>query len=141
MFLPFSGAKIALLHGDLTVAYRRDNKPTIPFPNQWDLPGGGREGTETPQATALREAWEEFGLRLPEDRICWTRHYPADGGRSDANYFFAMQISALEVQSIRFGDEGQFWQMMPVREFIGHSEAVPYLRDRLSACWAGLERN
>lgn len=44
----FSGAKIALLKDDQILSILRDDIPTIPFPNTWDLPGGGREGEETP---------------------------------------------------------------------------------------------
>src|SRR3546814_18606002 len=46
----FSGAKIALTCGQRLVAYQRDVKPAIPWPGLWDLPGGGREGGETPEA-------------------------------------------------------------------------------------------
>ncbi|MGC1332995.1 NUDIX domain-containing protein, partial [Pseudomonas sp.] len=51
----FSGAKIALLCDDLILIYQRDDKPNIPWPGLWDLPGGGREDDETPLQTAVRE--------------------------------------------------------------------------------------
>jgi len=35
-----------------------------------------------------------------------------------------------EIASIRFGDEGQRWQMMPVAEFLAHPQAVPELQRR-----------
>ena len=72
----FSGAKIALVCGRRLVTYRRDAKPSIPWPGLWDLPGGGREGAETPAECALREAQEEFGLVLAPDRVHWRRAYP-----------------------------------------------------------------
>nr|WP_231692828.1 NUDIX domain-containing protein [Vibrio campbellii] len=31
------------------------------YPNYWDLPGGGREGNETPEDCALRELKENSG--------------------------------------------------------------------------------
>ena len=40
----FSGAKIVLKCEDRLLTYLRDDKPGIPFPGIWDLPGGGREG-------------------------------------------------------------------------------------------------
>ncbi|BFO09017.1 hypothetical protein GGER_15270 [Serratia rubidaea] len=40
----FGGAKIALLHQGQVLVYRRDCRDDIPWPGQWDLPGGGREG-------------------------------------------------------------------------------------------------
>ena len=73
----FSGAKIALILGDQLVTYLRDDHAHIPFPGHWDLPGGGREGEESPEACVLRETEEEFGLRLPESRIIWKRRHPS----------------------------------------------------------------
>ena len=45
----------------------RDDKDTIPFPNQWDLLGGGLEPGETPLECIVREMREEieFELRDP----------------------------------------------------------------------------
>jgi hypothetical protein len=51
----FGGTKIALLCGDHAVVYLRDDKPGIPFPGMWDLPGGGREGNEGPIECGIRE--------------------------------------------------------------------------------------
>lgn len=45
---PFSGAKIALLCDGQLLTYQRDDKPGIPWPGLWDLPGGGRESDESP---------------------------------------------------------------------------------------------
>ncbi|WP_162869177.1 NUDIX domain-containing protein, partial [Escherichia coli] len=44
----FGGAKIALLCDGRLLVYQRDDKPGIPWPGMWDLPGGGRENGETP---------------------------------------------------------------------------------------------
>lgn len=128
----FSGTKIALLCGEQVVAYLRDDKPDIPFPGMWDLPGGGREGSEAPIACGLREVEEEFGLSLcADDVVVIERHASANGGLD--TYFCAMRINADDVAAIRFGDEGQYWTMMPVREFVRHDRAVPHLRNRLKA--------
>ncbi|TRY16665.1 NUDIX domain-containing protein, partial [Geobacillus sp. LEMMJ02] len=74
---PFSGSKIALFKDREILVYRRDDKPDIPFPGLWDLPGGGREGNETPEACVLRELHEEFGVTIPGSRISWSRVYPS----------------------------------------------------------------
>ena len=44
----FHGVKAALLFGDKILVYKRDDKPGLRFANLWDMPGGGREGDETP---------------------------------------------------------------------------------------------
>ena len=42
----------------------RDDIPTIPYPNMWDLPGGHVEEDETPEACIVREMKEEMGLDI-----------------------------------------------------------------------------
>ncbi|WP_340115291.1 NUDIX hydrolase [Pelagibius sp. 7325] len=126
------GAKIALVCGRRLVVYRRDDKPTIPWPGLWDLPGGGREGGETPVQCALREVEEEFGLALVPDRIHWCRRYPSALVAGQASYFLAAAIGEAEIAAVRFGDEGQYWRMMEITEFLAHPEAIGHLRQRLS---------
>jgi 8-oxo-dGTP diphosphatase len=47
--------------------FLRDNKPSIPFPNSWDLLGGAMEPGETPEQCIIREMYEEieFDLKSP----------------------------------------------------------------------------
>ena len=48
----------------------RDDKPEIPYPNTWDLPGGHVEGSESPSECISREMGEELpGLDLGHFRI------------------------------------------------------------------------
>ena len=75
--LDFTGVKVALLVEKSILVVLRDNKPDIPWPNMWELPGGGREGIETPLECLQREVWEELGLTLKEESIIWSRIYPS----------------------------------------------------------------
>ncbi len=131
-FDSFSGAKIALICGSKVVTYLRDNKPSISFPDHWDLAGGGREGNETPEQCALRETEEEFDLKLNIGRIVWRRRYQNVSEPSEHAYFMVAHISKAEVSTIRFGNEGQFWQLMNIQRFLKHPKAVPQLQSRLA---------
>ena len=130
--MDFVGAKLALILGDRVLCYLRDDFAGLPFPGHWDLPGGGREGAETPEACVLRELEEEFGLRLGQDRLIWRRDYPSRHIVGSRAVFFGGRLEAAEIGSIRFGSEGQRWRMMPVAEFLTHDRAVPDLRVRVA---------
>ena len=47
-------------HKRRVLVYRRDNRPTIPFPDQIDILGGHTEEGEIPEQTAVREIAEEL---------------------------------------------------------------------------------
>ncbi len=130
---PFGGAKIALICESHVLTYRRDDKPGIPFPGRWDLPGGGREGDETPIACALRELEEEFALVLTPDRVRWAQHYPPTEAGASASYFFVAPVTREELSAVRFGSEGECWRVMPIVTFLSHPHAVTHLQARLSA--------
>ena len=126
--MSFTGAKLALFLGAKLVVILRDDNPDIPFPAYWDLPGGGREGDETPKACALRETQEEIGLTLEEIDIVWAREYQTDAERT---WFFAAHLPDSAIDEIRLGDEGQRWEMMAAEDYCAHPKAVPNFRVRL----------
>ncbi len=121
----FHGCKVALFDDQRRIlVFLRDDKPNIESPNMWDLPGGGREGNESPECCVLRELHEEFGLSFSEDRLLYKRRYHREHkGRSA--YFFVGSISSMEIDSISFGDEGQQWTMMPVELYLDDPQVVP----------------
>jgi len=126
--LDFAGAKVLLLCDGYILTYLRDAKPDLPWAAKWDLPGGGREGAESPEACVLRELHEEFGLRLPRDRLLWARAFPAILDPSRLGWFFAGSLAPAEVSAISFGDEGQNWRLLPVAEWLDHPEGVTPLQ-------------
>lgn len=131
-FETFSGAKIALIEGGRVLTYLRDDKRSIPFPGCWDLAGGGRKNGESPERCALRETEEEFGLNIAAARIIWRQRCQGLVDPTERSYFLAARITKAEVSAVRFGDEGQYWQMMEIDEFLSHPKAVPQLQDRLA---------
>lgn len=49
--------------------------------------------------------------------------------------FFGGWLSRQEVGKIRFGDEGQGWDLMPVEAFLAHGQAVPEMQRRVGIVW------
>lgn len=121
----FNGAKLLLTHGDRLLTCLRDDRPDIPFPAHWDLPGGGREGQAAPVQCALRELDEEFGLHLSPQALTG-RAFPSHSAPGLMSWLFAGQISAAQIAAIRFGNEGQGWCMMPVADYLTHPRAIPH---------------
>lgn len=127
----FSGSKIALLNGDQILTILRDDIPTIPFPNTWDLPGGGREDKETPFDCVQREVFEELGITISKDSISWAKVYPGMVDPNKESVFMVGEISQDQVDQIVFGDEGQGWKMMPITDFLKDDQVYGSLKERL----------
>ncbi|MBD1551214.1 NUDIX hydrolase [Pseudomonas typographi] len=129
----FSGAKIALLCDGQVLAYQRDAKPDIPWPGLWDLPGGGREGAESPLECALRETFEEFALTIDPATVSVGQVYPGRSAGALPTWFFIAHVGPGTFGQVRFGDEGQRWAVLPIGDFIARDDAVPHLQQRLRA--------
>lgn len=137
--MPFAGAKLAILIEGCVLTILRDDRPDIPFPNCWDLPGGGRERDETPVECVLRETHEEISLPIAQSAISWGSIHGDDDCRT---WFFVTKGQEDWLSQIRLGDEGQRWSAMPVDLFLNHPRGIPhfqerlciYLRDQKAAC-------
>ncbi|KXT65053.1 NUDIX hydrolase [Streptococcus sp. DD04] len=128
----FSGCKIALLCDDKLLTILRDDISTIPYPNMWELPGGGHEEEETPFECVQREVFEELGLKLEKTAIVWVKAYPGMLDPDKTSIFMVGTITQEDFASIVFGDEGQAYQMMDVSQFLADEKVIPQLQDRLS---------
>ncbi len=108
--------------------YDKDN---IPWPNMWELPGGGREGDESPFECVSREVYEELGIHLNEDCLLWSKVYPSMLFEGRQSVFMVGQLSQEQFDNITFGDEGQTYKLMSIEEFLNSKQAVPQLQGRL----------
>ncbi|WP_172298683.1 NUDIX domain-containing protein [Pseudoruegeria sp. HB172150] len=128
----FSGAKIAILCGDEVLSLLRDDRPDIPFPGLWDLPGGGREGAETPEETALRELEEETGLLLDPALVVWREVFDSwvAPGRPP-NWFLVAEVPEGVLDEPVLGDEGQELRWFEITEFLELNGAIPHMQTRL----------
>ena len=127
----FTGCKIALFCGESVLTILRDDKENIPWPNMWELPGGGREGDESPFECAAREVYEELGIHLTEDCLLWSRGYPSVLFADKQSVFLVGRLTQEQFDNITFGDEGQGYKLMSIEEFLTSSQVVPQLQGRL----------
>ena len=124
----FVGAKLALFMGADLAVILRDTRPGIPWPGRLDLPGGGREGGETPVQCVLRETHEELGLRLCAGCLCWGRRFI---GAAGPVWLFAAHLDAARLLDVVFGTEGQGWRLISPAAYLNDPLAIPPFQDRL----------
>jgi len=120
----FVGCKIALICEGCVAVLLRDDRPDLVYPNMWDLPGGGRDGQETPEQTVRREAAEELGVSGFE--IARTFEKASDTDPTRSSWFFVAHVTSEDVAHMRLGDEGQAWQMMPLAQFLADPQVIGF---------------
>ena len=126
----FHGAKLAILSGDRIVTILRDDVPHIPWPGRWDLPGGAREGLETPEDCVLRELHEELGLSFSATDLHWRMEGLTPKG--DRIWFFVSEQPDFDPAKVRFGNEGQEWRVVSLSWFLTEPLVIPRHQERLS---------
>lgn len=125
----YRGTKLLLFVGRELVTLLRDNKPTIPWPNYWDFPGGGCEGGENAVQCTLRETREEVGLDIKVTHLVWARRYQR---QNHFTWFFAAHLPEGAAKTVKFGDEGQRWTLMSPRDYLLHPRGIPHFQARLA---------
>ena len=106
---------------------RRDDIPTIAWPGMIDLPGGGSDPGETPEACVIREIQEETGLLLTEERLEWRA---PDWNARGLSWTFGARITETEIAGVRLGDEGQALWMMEFSAYLAAGDAIAHLKPR-----------
>ena len=127
----FTGCKIALICDGQILTILRDDKETIPYPNMWDLPGGGREGNETPFECVAREVYEELSIQLSKADVIWFQIYPSMLDGNKKSVFLVGRLTQEQFESIIFGDEGQGYKLVSFEEFLTSDRVVPQLQERV----------
>ena len=127
----FTGCKIALICEGQILTILRDDKETIPYPNMWDLPGGGREGNETPFECVAREIYEELNIQLSKEKVIWSGIYPGLLDETKQFVFLVGNLAQEEFDRIDFGDEGQSYKLVSFEEFLTSDRVVPQLQERV----------
>ena len=129
--IDFTGCKIALICDGQILTILRDDKEDISWPNMWELPGGGREGNETPFECVAREVYEELNIQLSKDDVIWSRVYPSMLDENKKSVFLVGKLTQEQFESIIFGDEGQGYKLVRLEEFLASDRVVPQLQERV----------
>lgn len=122
--LSFQGVKVALINNGKVLTILRDNTPNIPYPNMWDLAGGGRENEESPYETMRREVMEELNLDIPESNVVWVEYYESVTKPGKTSAFMVANISDYQIESVKLGEEGQEYKMVSFREFLDNKNVI-----------------
>lgn len=123
------GSKGLVLIGDDALVYQRDQN-TSDHPGEIDLPGGGPQPGETPFENFRREVEEEFGLRIDEKSIAYVRCYPSSLDPKRTAYFPVAKLPSSFRNSIKFGDEGTKYLLMPFDEYLRRADAWDVFQQR-----------
>jgi 8-oxo-dGTP diphosphatase len=99
-----SGSVALIIHKNKILLFLRDNTPGIPFPNCWQLPGGGIEKDETPFKALKRELLEEVSY-CPKEILPLGYYKRPIRQKTYVYYSF---VNAIEAQKFKHGPgEGQ----------------------------------
>lgn len=131
----FQGVKVALINNGKVLTILRDNIPNIPYPNMWDLAGGGRENEESPYETMRREVLEELNIDIPKSNVVWVKHYESVTKPGKKSVFMVANISDHQVESIKFEEEGQGYKMVTFQEFLDNKDVIEQLKHRFLDYW------
>ena len=88
------------------------------------MPGGGREGNETPFDTFKREVKEEFGIELMKDDLLYSCPFQSYIDPSMVSFFIVTKPLKYTSADIRFGNEGTEWLVMTPDEFTHRTDGI-----------------
>ena len=98
-----SSCRVIIVWNDKILLHHRDNKPEIPNPDCWTLPGGGVEEDETPAEGIVRELKEEASHSPKNLQYLG---YRVNENATKTHLFFTF-IDTEEAKLIKKGIEGQ----------------------------------
>jgi 8-oxo-dGTP diphosphatase len=126
----FAGAKGLVFIGDKILAFRRDTN-TNHFPLCIDLPGGGRDGEETPFQTFKREVKEELNVDVTENDIHFSACVRSTLSPDKMSYFIVTKPPATKISEIALSDEGVEWMLMTPEEYIERTDGIVGQQERV----------
>lgn len=125
----FVGCKVCLINNGKIITILRDNISDIPYPNMWDLPGGGRENEETPYETMRREVKEELDINVPKSNVKYIKFYKSLTSLDDKAVFMVCDIDDDLIKNINFKNEGQKYKIVSFKDFLCDKDVIEPLKN------------
>lgn len=80
------GALVAVWHRDRVLLIQKS------YRKAWSIPGGLLKKGETRQQGAVRETYEEVGIRLDRDDLAFVAEVPGELGPNDRAHLFEVEV-------------------------------------------------
>lgn len=130
------GASIAILSENelgehYVVAIQRDDKPDIPYPGWWELPGGTLEPGEDSEAGAVREGLEEVAIYVEPHEITGNDQHLVEGTGTPNTTLVVAIVSLEKVLRMQLGSEGKDCKLIELGNFLVDASVIPEHRMRL----------
>jgi 8-oxo-dGTP diphosphatase len=95
--------------------------PKKPAPQYWKLPGGRSESSESPEECAVREVFDEVGVRLASEQL---RIIGRQNRETHTLTFFRADLSSLDGLKIE-GDEQEEVKVFAAQEVLQLPDLFP----------------
>jgi 8-oxo-dGTP diphosphatase len=105
--------------GKILIMKRSSKKKTDP--NKWGLPAGGVIGRESLEQTAIRETFEETGLKIRNLKKGPMIQVKVPGGVHQLNYF----LSSTDVIEVKLNPEHSGYKWVKPVEALNYEFGVP----------------
>lgn len=125
----FDGAKGPIFICEKVLILQRDDN-TKDYPFYIDLPGGGKENTESAFETFQRETKEEFGINIEKEDIVYAKLYMSDSQNNRESYFIVAKLNNFNDKDIVFGDEGFGYSLVSIEDYLKIKKIVPNQREK-----------
>jgi len=130
--IEFSGSKGLVFIGNQILLYRRDGRTTR-YPHYLDLPGGGREGHESPFDTFKRELKEEFGIDVTESDISFCSVHESISDPGMTGYFLVAKLGDALKKEVKPSEEVPEPMFMTLEEYLLQPDVIPKQVERIRA--------